>query len=165
VAGYKKSRIREAILGVLKQTREHPPADRVWAEVKKLYPTVTLATVYRNLHILESQGRLLSLDVGQGEKRYDGFVHHHAHFVCQRCGEVYDCEIERGRVLPWASVPGEVTSFQLTLYGICDRCRQAVGVARPTHVASPHGHHERHDEDDHTPLKGEKDKNKEERYD
>ncbi|QJR20863.1 Transcriptional regulator, FUR family [Brevinematales bacterium NS] len=126
MTGYKKSRIREAILETLKGTRTHPPADKVWEEVKKIYPSATLATVYRNLHILESQGKILALDVGQGEKRYDGFVHHHAHFVCRKCGEVYDCEIKEGSFAKGMNIPGEVEAFQLTLYGVCERCMTKV---------------------------------------
>ncbi|MFN3659992.1 MAG: transcriptional repressor [Brevinematales bacterium] len=124
--GYKKSRIREAVFQTLKKTKSHPPADKVWEEVKKIYPSATLATVYRNLHILESQGKIISLDVGQGEKRYDGFVHHHAHFVCRKCGEVYDCEIEEGILTKGINIPGEVDAFQLTLYGVCENCMKRV---------------------------------------
>ncbi|MFN4216554.1 MAG: transcriptional repressor [Brevinematales bacterium] len=132
MTGYKKSRIREAVFQTLKKTRTHPPADKVWEEVKKIYPSVTLATVYRNLHILESQGKILSLDVGQGEKLYDGFVHHHAHFVCRKCGEVYDCEIEEGIFTKGINIPGEVDAFQMTFYGVCENCMKRV-VFQPNH--------------------------------
>ncbi|MCX7881794.1 MAG: transcriptional repressor [Brevinematales bacterium] len=126
--GYKKSRVREAILEALQGTQSHPPADRVWEEVKKVHPSVTLATVYRNLHILEQQGKVLSLDVGQGEKRYDGAVHQHAHFVCRRCRGVYDCDITMKSLFKEVRVPGEVEGFQVTLFGICEHCRKQRGL-------------------------------------
>ncbi len=86
-----------------------------------MYPSTTLATIYRNLHILETQGKVLGLDVGQGERRYDGFTHHHGHFVCRRCGEVLDFDL---RTKPWTTreIPGEIESWQVLFYGVCYRC-------------------------------------------
>ncbi|URA09624.1 Fur family transcriptional regulator [Thermospira aquatica] len=118
---YKKSHIRDAVLQVLRSTKTHPSAEWVWQEVKKMYPSVTLATVYRNLHILEAQGQVLVLDVGQGERRYDGFTCHHGHFVCRKCGEVFDFDL---KTKPWMAreIPGEIESWQVIFYGVCHKC-------------------------------------------
>src|SRR3989338_5532441 len=80
---------RSRILEYLKRVKIHPSAEKVYQEIKKELPTITLATVYRNLHHLASEGKILRLGFGN-EYRFDGDVTVHQHCFCERCGKILD---------------------------------------------------------------------------
>ena len=50
--GYKATPQRIAICRIALNSRAHPSAQQVHAEVKKIHPTVSLATVYKTLEVL-----------------------------------------------------------------------------------------------------------------
>ena len=70
MAGIKFSRQREAIIDYLRHTTEHPTADMVYTHVQKLYPNVSLGTVYRNLNLLVEEGEILRLTQVDGSDRF-----------------------------------------------------------------------------------------------
>ena len=66
--------------------------------------------------------------VGLSSKaRFDGDLRPHCHFVCTRCGEVYDIfpqADETAFALPrGARDMGEVKQINLQLRGICKKCQ------------------------------------------
>jgi Fur family peroxide stress response transcriptional regulator len=52
----RKTKQKEAILRILKDTRSHPTADSIYEEVRKEIPHISKGTVYRNLRILQESG-------------------------------------------------------------------------------------------------------------
>ena len=85
-----------------------------------------LATVYRNLNALESQGDIVSVHLPNDSTRYEpaGRGHHH-HFRCDNCEQVFElnasCPV---RGLEGVTLPGgfKVENHELTLYGTCPNC-------------------------------------------
>ena len=82
---------RIKILEFLNSVRSHPTAEEVFKAVKKDIPTITLATVYRNLNLLAREGQILRLEVNH-EYRYDAFSKDHIHFVCEDSDKIIDIE-------------------------------------------------------------------------
>lgn|SRR3989338_1912555 len=80
-----KVKIKEYLMSV----KTHPTADMVYRQVKKDLPTITLATVYRNLNQMTEKGEILRLEIGK-EFRYDGDINCHQHCVCDNCGKIAD---------------------------------------------------------------------------
>ena len=56
MATLKYSRQRESIKEFLMTRKDHPTADVVYENVKKIYPNISLGTVYRNLSLLSDLG-------------------------------------------------------------------------------------------------------------
>jgi Fur family transcriptional regulator, peroxide stress response regulator len=52
IKGYKATPQRIAICRIALHSREHPSALSIYDEVKKVHPTVSLATVYKTLQVL-----------------------------------------------------------------------------------------------------------------
>jgi Fur family peroxide stress response transcriptional regulator len=50
--GYKATSQRIAICRLVLSNREHPTAQRIYREMKRLHPTVSVATVYKTLRVL-----------------------------------------------------------------------------------------------------------------
>ena len=59
----RKSRQRDIILRVVKNTKSHPNADWVYDQVRKEIPNISLGTVYRNLKSLAEAGEILQLEI------------------------------------------------------------------------------------------------------
>jgi len=84
-----KIKIREYLIG----TKKHPTAETVHRAVSEELPTITLATVYRNLNKMVQEGEVRKLEVN-GEYHYDGDTTPHSHCVCSKCGKITDLHQE-----------------------------------------------------------------------
>ncbi|MFW6281735.1 MAG: Fur family transcriptional regulator [bacterium] len=118
---------RKAILRVLKNTKSHPTADWIYEKVKKDIPNISLGTVYRNLNVLAEMGKINVLNYGSSQSRYDGKSDHHYHFHCEKCGKVYDLELDLETYLN--NEVNKKTGFianehRLEFSGICPECQQ-----------------------------------------
>lgn len=80
---------RLKILEYLRIVKTHPTTDEVYQAIRKDMPTISLATVYRNLNMLVDQGEILRIN-SKGETRYDGDTCYHQHCICESCGKVID---------------------------------------------------------------------------
>ena len=76
----KRSKQRDAILSVLKNTKVHPTAEWLHNEVRKDIPNISLATVYRNMKLLLETKQIVGINI-DGIEHYDGNCDNHYHFV------------------------------------------------------------------------------------
>ncbi|MGB9903119.1 MAG: Fur family transcriptional regulator [Desulfotomaculales bacterium] len=121
------TRQKRLVLEILRNTDTHPTADWVYEQARKVIPDISLGTIYRNLGYLKSTGEIMELNYGSTFSRYDGNPQNHYHFVCQKCGRVFDLDLpllagleeEVSRRTKMA-----VTSHRLEFYGCCDVCRE-----------------------------------------
>ena len=127
---------RQAIFQALHTMDGHPTADEIFTGLRGRYPGIGLATVYRNLELLRSNGCVVALDSGDGKLRYemivgDGRTGHHHHLVCRNCREVVnymDFEEEELMLVRKLEVhlarkfKYKVNDHDITFYGICPKC-------------------------------------------
>lgn len=85
----KHSEQREIVYNVVMNSCDHPTAETILIRAKKDKPSINLATVYRNLASLSKQGKILRINVDDGD-RFDKTTSPHAHFHCTNCGKVFD---------------------------------------------------------------------------
>ena len=88
----RKSKQKEAIFKVLKETSCHPTAEWVYERVRQEIPNISLGTVYRNLKLLKQGGEVSKLDLSGTLSRYDANTQNHYHFRCERCGYISDVD-------------------------------------------------------------------------
>ena len=134
-ASAKQFRKRNAILECLRQTREHPGAETVYAMLRQEHPDISLATVYRNLALFKSQGLIMSVGTVKGVERFDGNPVPHAHFICTGCDAVIDLPgVDPPEGLCEAAtrdVGGRVAECHLTFTGVCGQCMNAPPGGEP----------------------------------
>lgn len=58
MASLKYSRQRESIKEFLMTRTDHPTADTVYHQLRKIYPNISLGTIYRNLALLADIGEI-----------------------------------------------------------------------------------------------------------
>jgi len=113
------------IFGYLKGVKTHPTAEVVYEEVKKKLPSISQGTVYRVLNNFKDQGKVLAIDT-KDNVHFDADISDHAHFICEKCGGVYDvydecahCGILKNR----KTKVGKINHYQIKFYGICRKCK------------------------------------------
>ena len=109
------------ILEYLRSVKTHPTAEIIYDAVKKQVPTITLATVYRNLNLLANEGEILRLEMGN-EFHFDADIGRHQHCVCRKCGKIYDVfqkEISKYAMEKINYDGFNPTNVQVIFYGYC----------------------------------------------
>jgi len=81
---------KQAVLDTIKSMRTHPSVDELHCEIRKTYPSISKATVYRNVNQLAQKGTILQIAVAGDVMRYDGCTDFHYHLACDDCGRVLD---------------------------------------------------------------------------
>lgn len=117
---------KQAILEELQKHKDHPVADVIYSEVRKVLPRISLGTVYRNLENMSEQGLILKIEQAGGQKRFDPNPNPHPHFRCVNCGAVEDVPIEIDVVglsenSKWAQ-NRKVYGNNIEIYGLCEKC-------------------------------------------
>jgi len=120
---------RRVILEVFTKSKEkHLSAEDVWGMVKKTYPEVGLATVYRTLDLFAELDVLHKMDFGDGRGRYEfceSEVHQHHHLICLNCGSVTEFEDDLLECLESEIEKKnhfKILNHELKFYGHCNKC-------------------------------------------
>lgn len=126
MATLKYSRQREAIKNYLVGRVDHPTADMVYTAIRKVYPNISLGTVYRNLTLLADQGEIIKISCGENSDRFDARTEDHCHIICEKCGQVGDLwgiDTELLDRMADKNYEGDVLGHQLYFYGECKKCK------------------------------------------
>lgn len=120
------SRQRELIFNYLKNTKAHPTAEVVYADLKSDNPNLSLATVYRNLNQMCDVNMIRRLCVPGSPDRFDATVIDHHHLVCKVCEKVLDIEPSQAFIDCCANEykhsHHKIESCEVTFIGVCAMC-------------------------------------------
>jgi Fur family ferric uptake transcriptional regulator len=119
---------RSLLLSVIQEADRHLDAKELYRRASERDPNISLATVYRNLHIFEKQGLINERHLGQARCYYEmKRLGEHQHLVCEACGKVIEFESPLIRKLV-AEVQRKnnfsVTKVELYLEGHCHNCNE-----------------------------------------
>ncbi len=124
--GHRLTPQRREVYEVLLSHRTHPTATEVFIHAKKHRATISLATVYNCLETLVECGLVKQVNMEREATRYCANLEEHSHFLCEKCGKVFDIPLVTGRK------PGDlcqlprgfqVRSWEITLRGVCPECQ------------------------------------------
>lgn len=121
----KYSRQREYIKENLMHREDHPTADMIYADVREVFPNISLGTVYRNLQLLTDIGEIQKLNVGDGVDHFDAKTFPHYHFICRECGSVIDLQmgnIDTIKDIAGVNFDGQIAGHITYFYGVCGNC-------------------------------------------
>lgn len=125
----RKTKQRIAIMEVLKGDRTHPSADWIYDEVRKKLPQISKGTIYRNLNVLVDEGAIIELNVDGMVGRYEIKQDNHYHFICEKCGRIFDLNepVETGLNAKFAKKTGfKITEHRLEFRGLCSDCQKGI---------------------------------------
>jgi Fur family peroxide stress response transcriptional regulator len=117
------------MLEVLASTDRHPSVNDLHAEVRRWYPSTSLATIYNTIDILKDAGQILELEFSGSANRYDGRrPASHPHLICLHCESIEDMDLPEPGADRLDLLSG-ATGYRLVrertdYYGICPNCQQ-----------------------------------------
>jgi len=122
--GVKPTYHRIKILEYLVKHENHPTVDIIYEDIISDIPTISKTTVYNTLNLFVEHNLIKALNVTGTETRYDADNDIHHHFLCKKCGGIYnvnaicnfDCEDQ-------SIIDGnEIHEIQSYFKGICKHC-------------------------------------------
>lgn len=118
---------REIVLRKISQIKGHATADMIYDKIHESYPSVSRATVYRNLRALEKQGKVMRISIPDGADYFESSKQKHYHIKCTCCGKIYDASLGYiPRLLELAQDADrdfDLISCNLLLEGLCPTCK------------------------------------------
>ena len=116
---------RQVILEAVMALHGHPSPEAVFEKVQKKIPSISLATVYKNIRTFLDSGILREVSVHHGSLRVEANHRPHHHFVCTNCKTILDLpEEEFGPVQLRHKLPRgfQVQKFVVDVVGLCPKC-------------------------------------------
>lgn len=120
------------VLDALEESTELASAQEIYGKLRQLEGDKApgLTTVYRALEALVAKGYVQSVDLGDGEKRYEVVEpgEHHHHLICESCGQsnhLDQCVIEEIEGTIASTYGFKIKSHVLEIFGLCAKCESA----------------------------------------
>lgn len=118
---------RLAICKFILSRKDHPMAEQIYQELRIEYPTISLGTIYKTLHLLKELGLIQELGFNEGSIRYDPDMELHINMVCSKCGKISDYKTENVKKL-WSAITSDLgikpKGQRIDLYYECDDCKK-----------------------------------------
>ena len=125
MAALKYSKQRESIKNFLAGRKDHPTAETIYTSLRETHPHISLGTVYRNLALLTELGEIKKISTGDGPDHFDGDTFQHHHFICRKCQQVIDMEmdsIDDAINTATKNFGGQIEGYVTNFYGVCEHC-------------------------------------------
>ncbi len=119
-AGLKMTDQRRIILRVLGQAEDHPSVEAVYERAKALDSSISMATVYRTLNLLDELELVTKHDFNGNFSRYEVNMDHHHHLVDLETGQVIEFQNEELEILKHRiakELGFDLIDHRLELYG------------------------------------------------
>lgn len=116
---------RLVIFQALMSMHDHPSPEAIYEKVKRKIPSISLATVYKNIHTFVEHGVVGEVSLHHGSARVETNMNPHHHLVCLRCKSIEDLpdtEFESVRLKKRAPNGFRVHRYSVEVLGLCAQC-------------------------------------------
>jgi len=124
--GYKVTAQRLAICKFILSRKDHPTTEQIYQGLSNEYPTISLGTIYKTLHLLKELELVQELGFNEGSIRYDPDMELHINMVCSKCEKIYNYKNEKVKEL-WNHIISELgfkpKGQRIDIYYECDDCK------------------------------------------
>jgi len=104
----------------------HIDIDGIYEQIQTIHPTISLATVYKNIISMTQNGVLVEVPIVGKKSKYELKKADHIHLVCTECGYVEDkdcIDITNQALNALTSQEHfKLATRQINLYGVCHNC-------------------------------------------
>ncbi|MBI1327239.1 MAG: transcriptional repressor [Alphaproteobacteria bacterium] len=119
-AGLKMTGQRKTIIQVLESSEDHPSVETVFERAKAIDDSISIATVYRTLSLLQELDLILKHEFKETFSRFEANMEHHHHLIDLDTGEVIEFqneELEKLKEKIANDLGFDLVDHQLELYG------------------------------------------------
>ena len=125
-SGLKATFQRMNILEVIEKSG-HMSVEDIYEEVTKVHPSLSLATIYKNIILMMEKGVLVEVPIAGKKSKYELSKVDHMHLICTEGGEVKDrsCLDSTDKILYTLTEQEhfKLNKRQINLYGVCEKCQ------------------------------------------
>lgn len=118
---------RIELVRLIAVSKGHPSASQLYTTIKRRFPTISHATVYKTLALLKEMDQVLEIDLSNGS-HYDGNrPQPHPHLICIKCNKIIDAEVslDKESLRRLEQTSGyKILRPQISLYGLCQDCKK-----------------------------------------
>ena len=116
---------QKLILDAVKELDNHATAEQVFEYVVRKHPSISKATVYRNLSQMAESGELVNIGCFYGATHYDHRCHEHFHFICEVCKKVFDVDGKFSDIIDKIEATNafDIKSCNVSFSGLCRDCK------------------------------------------
>lgn len=111
---------KEIILNEVEKIKDFFTAEYLYNIVKRKYPNIGLATIYRYLKDLRKTKKIHAYSCNN-RLLYSKDKRSHCHFICEETGKVIHFDVDSLDFLK-NKIPGSISSFQIEVKGKCKEC-------------------------------------------
>ena len=119
---------RTLVFEAVNKLQCHATADEIYEVIAAEHPNVSKATVYRNLNLLSETGYIRKIEIPGSADRFDHRCHDHCHVKCEKCGRVFDVDMEyvTGFEKRIKDDKGFLfTGYDILFRGVCPDCQES----------------------------------------
>ena len=106
----------------------HMSVDDIYDEVIKVHPSISLATIYKNIILMIEKDVLTEIPIAEKKSKYELSKIDHIHLICTKCGKVEDKECKDTTSSILSDLTNKENFFlnkrQINLYGLCSSCHK-----------------------------------------
>jgi Fe2+ or Zn2+ uptake regulation protein len=117
---------RIRVLEYLQNSKNHPTIDNIYNDLVKEIPTLSKTTVYNILKLFSEKSIARTVRIGNHEARYDGDTSIHGHFKCDKCGNIYDFNVNIEELKLTGLDEFKINEYHIYLKGVCKNCNTEV---------------------------------------
>ncbi|MGP1561964.1 MAG: Fur family transcriptional regulator [Helicobacteraceae bacterium] len=101
----------------------HIDLDSLFEKIKKKFPTMALATLYRNLSDMVSKRILTEVKTQKSKNVYELTKKEHAHLICNKCKKIEDYPLESDALKGFfLKIDGKISGIELNINYVCKDC-------------------------------------------
>jgi Fur family transcriptional regulator, peroxide stress response regulator len=119
---------RVELVRLIAVSEGHPSASQLYTQIKRQFPTMSHATVYKTLAMLKEMNQVLEIDL-RDDSHYDGNrPQAHPHLICMKCNQIIDAEVflDQKSLERLEQTSGyKILRPQIALYGLCLDCQES----------------------------------------
>jgi len=101
----------------------HINIDDIYENVKVQYPTLSLATIYKNIIVMQENNVIIEVPMNGEKSKYELKKDEHMHLICEICGEIKDTEITSATKEALVIENFQLKASQINLFGLCQKCQ------------------------------------------
>ena len=102
----------------------HINIDELYRLLKIDFITISLATIYKNIHIMSEKKLIQEVKIPNEKNVYELKKQEHSHIVCIKCHDVIDVTLDTDILLRQASILSDfqINNSMIVLNGTCKKC-------------------------------------------
>lgn len=116
---------RQIIYQAVMSAKDHPTPEAIYEKVRRQIPSISLGTVYKNIHTFLEAGLLREVSLHHGSLRVDANLEMHHHLICRVCRTIVDLDqhdVEPARIRKRIPAGFHVERQSIEIIGICETC-------------------------------------------